>query len=489
MGADLFSIGRSSLNTSKKALSTTSHNIANANTEGFSRQRVVSATNNPVGTGKHVFGTGVHIKSVKRVHDNLIEKKVHNSITADQFNKERSFQLGRVEEIFNEINSDGMNKIMNRFFNSFRELSTQPENEVVRALVRDNANIVVKDFNRISESITNVKDDIDTKIAASVADLNNSAEIIASLNKEIVNLENQGGETGDLRDQRDAQVRLIAESFKVNTYEDKRGQYVVNIIGVGSLVAGGIVNTLQSGTHIGDGPGSYPDEGKMDIFFENKRTHSITRNLKQGKLGAMIKTRNEEVTNMRASLDSVSHGLIHTTNAIHRRGFTNREIPLSKSGVPLERMDGKPITGVNFFKEPMDKVRSAEYISLSDEILGDLNNISTGLEPNSPGDNRIAIAISKLQHEKVLGEGTTTFEEAYLTSVGKIGLATAKAKINTEQSSGILAQAKSIKERLSGVSLDEETANMIRYQHSYDASARMIKAADEMFDTVLQMMR
>jgi len=115
--------------------------------------------------------------------------------------------------------------------------------------------------------------------------------------------------------------------------------------------------------------------------------------------------------------------------------------------------------------------------------------IVAGLEPNSPGDNRIAIAISKLQHEKILGEGTTTFEESYQKSVGKIGLSTAKSKIDYEQSGGILAQAKSIKERVSGVSIDEETANMVKYQHAYDASARMIKTADEMFDSVLGMMR
>jgi flagellar hook-associated protein 1 FlgK len=99
------------------------------------------------------------------------------------------------------------------------------------------------------------------------------------------------------------------------------------------------------------------------------------------------------------------------------------------------------------------------------------------------------MAISKLQHEKVLSGGQTTFEEQYLKSVGKIGLRAGKAKIDTEQTGGILAQAKTVKERLSGVSLDEETANMVRYQHAYDASARVIRTAGEMFDTVLGIMR
>jgi flagellar hook-associated protein 1 FlgK len=125
----------------------------------------------------------------------------------------------------------------------------------------------------------------------------------------------------------------------------------------------------------------------------------------------------------------------------------------------------------------------------SSEIKKDLKNIATGLEPNNPGDNRIAIAISKLQHEKVLGQGTTSFEEAYLKSLGDIGLSAGKARIDTEQSSGLVAQAKALKERISGVSIDEETANMVKFQHAYEASARIMRTADEMFKTVLDMKR
>jgi len=117
-----------------------------------------------------------------------------------------------------------------------------------------------------------------------------------------------------------------------------------------------------------------------------------------------------------------------------------------------------------------------------------VNNIAAGIEPNSPGDNRVAIAISRLQHEKILGEGTTTLEEHYLKTVGNVGMQVAKSKIDTEQSGGILAQARSIKERISGVSLDEETANMVKYQNAYEASAKVIKASDEMFKAVLGLM-
>ena len=132
--------------------------------------------------------------------------------------------------------------------------------------------------------------------------------------------------------------------------------------------------------------------------------------------------------------------------------------------------------------------RAAEYIDLSDEVKEDVNNIATALNPNSPGDNRIAIAISRVQHEKILNDGMVSFEEHYLKSIGDIGLQSAKAQIDTEQSSGIVAQLQSMKERISGVSLDEEAANMVRYQNAYEASAKMIRVSDEMFKAVLGVM-
>lgn len=470
-------------------MATTSHNIANANNENFSRQRVTTETNIPIAEGDYVVGSGVNIRSIKRSHDSLAEKKLNHSISNHSYHEERSFQLGQVEEIFNEINSEGMNKVLNRFFNGFRELANQPENEVVRSMVRDNARLVVNDFKRIDKSITDAKEAMDRKISKSVEEINLAAENIARLNKEIIRLENAGGETGDLRDQRDESVRQISEFFQIQTYEDEKGQYTVNIANTGSLVSGGSVNRLKAAQNKGEGDDARPEEGKVEVYFEAQTNLSVSKNVKKGKIAAMVETRNEEVNILRKQLDELAYGLAKATNAVHRRGFANKEIPTDPQGNLIDNGRLGKVTGINFFKEPTDQTGAAEHIALSMDVEEDLNNISTGLSPNAPGDNRVAIGISKLQHEKVLAKGDKTFEEGYLQAVGKIGLTTAKSKIDTEQANGILAQAKSIKQRISGVSLDEETANLVKFQHSYDASARVIRAADEMFDSVLGMMR
>ncbi|MFP5384987.1 MAG: flagellar hook-associated protein FlgK [Bacteriovoracia bacterium] len=487
MGADLLNIGKSGLFTAKQSMSTTSHNIANANTEGYSRQEVRSETGIALPEGDYVLGTGAEVQSIKRSHDELVEKKLNASITNHKFNAERSLQLGHVEEIFNEINSEGMNKVLNRFFNSFRELSNQPENETVRSVVKENAKIVVGDFHRIQQSLDDVRASINKKISLSVDEINGLTKNIAKLNKEINIQEVSGGMANDLRDQRDRAVRTLTEFFPISTYSDSEGQFVVSIEGVGSIVAGGLAQELSVGSMVKPG-GNSADKGDVQIFFASRPGVSMSDNIKGGTLGAQLKTRNQEIVGLEKQVDELAHGLVLATNAIHRRGFANHPVPTDAEGNPIPNAASKKVTGINFFKEPLDLKRAAEYIQLSDEVESDVNNIATALEPNKPGDNRIALAVSKLQHEKVLGGGTTTFEEQYLKSVGNIGLQTGKSKIDEEQSHGILAQAKSFKERLAGVSLDEEAANMVRYQNAYEASAKVIRASDEMFKAVLGLM-
>lgn len=485
MATDLLNIGKSGLFTAKQSMSTTSHNIANANTEGYSRQEVRTETGPGLGEGDYVLGTGVEIQSIRRQHDELVEKKLNTSITNHKFNEERTTQLGQVEEIFNEINSDGMNKVMNRFFNSLRELSNQPENETVRTVVKENAKIVTGDFHRMQNSLDDVRASINKKITLTVSEVNALTKTVAKLNREINVQEVAGGMANDLRDQRDRALRTLTEFFPINTYTDNQGQFVVSIEGVGSIVAGGISQELAVGNISKE---NSADKGDIQIFFANRPGVSMTEKIKGGTLGAQLKTRDEEIVGLEKQIDELAHGLVLATNAIHRRGFANHPVPVDAQGNPVPNAARQKVTGINFFKEPLDIKRAAEYITLSDEVEADVNNIATALEANKPGDNRVALAISKLQHEKVLGGGTTTFEEQYLKSVGNIGLQAGKSKIDQEQSHGILAQAKSFKERLAGVSLDEEAANMVRYQNAYEASAKVIRASDEMFKAVLNLL-
>ena len=486
--SDLLNIGRTGLNASKKSLETTGHNIANVNTEGYSRQRVNQTTNTPITKGGTVHGTGVRVKSVTRINDDFINKRLQKSITSHEYFDQRTDRMTQVEGIFNEIDSEGLNQIINKFFNSFRELANQPENETIRSVVRDQANLVVQDFRRINENLDAISSGIDENIKTEIIDINQTTEHLATLNKKIQALEAVHEETGDLRDQRDLAIRKLSESFSVNTYVDNKGQYVISAKGVGTLVTGTQVQRLEVGTQNKE-DSSNGLAGSAEIYFEGKPAFPATGKFRGGKLASMIKVRNEDILEVKQKVNHISFNLAKSVNAIHRRGYVNRKLEADAQG-NVSSADRKGLTtGIDFFKEPTTEVDAARNMDLSSAVKEDLSNVVTALSPNAPGDNRVSLAISKLQHERVMAQGTATMEESFLQTVGKVGLESGKAQLDAEQSEGLIAQAKSIRERISGVSIDEETANMVRYQHAYEASAKIMQTAKEMFDTVISIKR
>lgn len=486
--ADLLGIGKTGLNASKKALEVTGHNLANVNTEGFSRQRVLQSTAIPVSVGGFIHGTGTKIDGIRRFNDEFIDKRLNNALANNKFYEARTEHLGQVENIFNELDSDGLNQVINKFFNSFRELANQPENETIRSVVRDTANLVIKDFRRIRGTLDTQANNIDRKIENSVADVNQTLNHIADLNGKITSIESAQGETGDLRDQRDMALRNLSENFKVHTYVDEKNRFIVTAQGIGTLVTGLQVQELGTISK-NKFDSSNNMNGSVEVVLKDRPSQKITNEFKGGTLAAIIKVRNEDLRKLQDDIDGIAYQFTTSVNTIHRQGFVNRPITIGADGKPA-LLDKKGLTtGLDFFKQPTQVEEAGTAIDLSDAVKLDLSNISAGLSPNSPGDNRVAIAISKLQHERISGEGSVTLEEKYLQTIGNIGLETGKARLDSEQATGILAQAHSLRERLTGVSIDEETANMVRFQQAYQASAKIMQAADEMFKTVLDIKR
>ncbi len=469
-------------------MQTASHNISNANTEGYSRQKVDQQANNTVRDGNLIVGTGVRVTGISRINDEFMEKKLHSAVSANGYNEARSFFLSQVEGVFNEVSSDGLNKIINKFFNSFRELSNQPDNDTVRSIVKESGRMVASNFKKLRGELDALTKSIDFQLESSISDINQITNSICKLNKEIVNIEQGQGETGDLRDQRDLALKKLSEYFAINTYRDERNNYIVSVDGIGTLVSGGQVQELIAVAPPRDADDPLP-QGSKEIYFANNKTRVLTDKFTNGKLAGAIDTRKTEVVNTQKALDSLAYNMAMSVNAIHSKGFSNKKVPVNEMGEFEYNKVNQKITGINFFKTPDRLHRAAEFIDLSDELKESTNNIVSALVPNRPGDNRISLAISKLQHEKFLDDGNATLEEVYLKNAGQIGLASKKTKVDSEQSQGLLAQAIAVREKVAGVSLDEETSNMMKFQHMYDASARVMKVADETFKSILGIMR
>ena len=480
----LLEIGKTGLFASKKSLETTGHNIANTNTKGFSRQRVEQQSNRPIAKHGLLLGTGTNVREVKRVHDSNVEKRFNSALSNHHFFDERSVQLSRIEKAFNEIDVEGLHKVLGKFYNSFRQLANKPEDESIRALVRDNAQLVVRDFRTLRQQLDDAARAIDRKIENGIVEINEQIRSISELNVKIRALEAGRHETGDFRDRRDKAVRKLSEYFTLHYYYDNKGSFTLSARGVGSLVVGGIGNKFAT-AYKSKEESSNNMANSIEVYMGQGSQYKVTERFREGILASLVKLRNKDIRNLQDNMDNIAYELVQTVNSIHRQGFANRNIPVDAEKAPAFFDEKGPTFKINFFKEPEKRHEAALDIDLSDAIKEDLSNMVTALSANKPGDNRVALAISKLQHEKIMDNGTTTLEENFLKNVGRIGLKAQKAQFDREHSKGILNQVDSLRERISGVSIDEEAANMIKFQNAYEASAKVMTTADTMFKAVL----
>ncbi len=463
----LLDIGRRGMQVSQSALQTTSHNIANKSVDGFSRQRVDVLSNPAVNEGRYRMGTGSQMGAISRTNNPWMEKQIEREGSNLAFLDGRSGALGRLESAFNEQTVKGLNNSMTDFFNGFRELANNPESLTARTVVKDNANAMVKNFQDMDRQIDAVKSDLNNTIQSGIGEVNGFTKEIANLNEKIQAVEMTGAFANDERDRRDLLVKKLSEKLDITYAEDSvSGMLNITAGKTGILVAGTSSTNLKTTTN---------EANQTQILYELSKDGTrvdITDQFKRGALGGSIDLRDGMVTELKTQLEELSYNIANEVNKAHAEGFDryNKE-------------------GVQFFNIPADGQFSIADLSLSKAIADDVGKIAAGSKPNAPGDNTTANVIHSLQFKPVMGEGQFTFDSFYNAKVGEIGIMAQRANSGLESQKNIVDQLKNMREATSGVSLDEEAAKMIEFQKSFEASARVIRMADEMFDTVLNLKR
>lgn len=265
--SSLLNIGISGLNVSKKSLETTGHNIANVNTKGFSKQTVKQAPLRSQMQNSYSQGRGVFLKSIERNHDPYIEKRLNASISEHEYHNESVNLLGRVEDVFSEIDRTGLNQIINKFFNSFRDLANNPESANLKSILKNNAKLVTEDINRIDQKLNELNADVGAHIKSEILNVNTTLDSIAGLNKKILSAESSGESANNLRDTRDAAVRELSKSLEVYTYSDKNNNFSIIAQGIGTLLSGGITQHLDVNSVQGNDHSLNKEKGFEEVFF------------------------------------------------------------------------------------------------------------------------------------------------------------------------------------------------------------------------------
>jgi len=464
----LLDMGRHGMAVSQSALNTTSHNIANKATEGYSRQRADVETSPAIGEGQLRQGTGARLGAITRISNQWLEKQIEREGANYAFLEGRSGALARLESAFNEQIVKGISNSMSEFFNSFRELANNPESLTTRTVVRDNAKALVKNFQDMDRQIVSVTNELNNVVETGVKEVNTSVKEIANLNQKINSIEMTGAEANDERDRRDLLVKKLSEKLDISHAEDpKSGMINITSGKTGILVAGTSHSELQTSTN---------EFNQTQIMYEMSKGGTradITDQFKRGALGGAIEMRDGMVAKLRDDLSDLSYNIASEVNKAHVEGF-----------------DRYSKQGINFFDIPEDGSFDIENLKVSEAISKDVGRIAAAARPNAPGDNTTANVIHSLQFKQVMGaDKTFTFDNFYNSKVGEVGVAAQKSQANLESQKNILDQSKNMRENVSGVSLDEEAQKMIEFQKSYEASARVIRMADEMFETVLNLKR
>jgi flagellar hook-associated protein 1 FlgK len=467
----MMSVGKQSLQNSQTALQTTSHNVANVNTEGYSRQRIEQQASEPIGNRVRI-GTGARISNISRVSDKFLTKEIQVENSKLGTANGRQETLTRVEQVYNESINKGLNRFLANFFNSFREFSNNPESQATRALVKENSKQLGEDFHRIHNQLISIQGDVDSQIVAKVSQINGYSKEIASLNDKIQLVEAQGVPSNDERDRRELVLKKLGELVNIRYGESKDGKVAVTAGNTAVLVSGSEYNQLIAKATPTDG---IKREANVDIYYQNGERGSqfkVTREFTGGEIGGALEARDVTVNDMHHRLDHIAYNLTNAVNEVHQNGY-----------------DRYNNTQRAFFNPLSNEADAAINIGVHDDILKDPGLIAAGLNPDAPGDNRIANAIANLQGQRLLKDGTSTIDDYFNGMVGEFAVLTQRNEMTRDHQKSVVSQLQNIRESISGVSLDEETTDMVKYQKAFDASARIIKVADEMFDTVLNLKR
>lgn len=315
--ADLLNIGTSGLLAFQNALTTTSHNISNVNTDGYSRQRVDLTTRNPQLSGAGYFGTGVNVQNVARMYDQFLTDQVRIQ-TASNSQVSTYYDLAsRIDNMLADPEA-GLSPAVQEFFDAMQGLADNPTSQAARQVVISNAESMVERFHSIYDSVYALQQEVNIKLTGAVGEINTLSAQIADMNTQIVTQKAaaNGKAPNDLLDQRDELLRRLAEKVSVSTIA--QGDGAVNVfVGTGQqLVLGGNYQQLAITT-------SQYDQSKYEIAIKsNTGTNTnITSYLKGGEIGGLVNIRDEILAPALNSLGLVSLGLQQTFNEQHKLGL------------------------------------------------------------------------------------------------------------------------------------------------------------------------
>jgi len=610
-------LGKRSIMANQDAITTAGHNISNANTEGYSRQRVQIKEMDPLykpdltrAERPGMIGQGVDVQSINRIRDELLDKRIVDQANLESYWQTRSDYYTMLEQIYNEPYDVSIRSNMDKFWDSWQELSMNPESQAARQAIVTRGETLTDSINQRWESLAGVGDLLEGDIEATVKQVNSITKQIGEINLEIVRSKAMGDNPNDLLDRRDVLVDKLSQLIDVHTDNRDSDEFMIHV-GGRVIVQGGISRDIELQPRFDDTGYSklvWADTGN-DAFFEG------------GKLGALVELRDVDLRNEIQSLNTMTMNFADLVNDVHRNAvgankvtgldfFVQRPFVENTNGNFDRNGDGQLDTSYVFrfsgtnaldlqqqvgiegvmtlsgttgnvqvpyyhtdtvetviarindstseVKAYLDKnnhlvlkattaqnnanpdfvIRHVEdsgyflagysgilngtgaenaydfaqadavnalsngsqfavspvynpsaYIEINGAIKNDVMSVAAGFVNNqggaNAGDGRAAVEIASIRNSMVMVGGMKTFDDFFADSVTNVGLKGEQAEMNLQSQNSIMDDLRNLRDSISGVNIDEELAEIMKFQHGYNAAAKFITVWDGLVDTVI----
>jgi len=480
----IFNIAKGALQANQIALQTVSQNIANVNTPGYTRQKVVLQSEFPMsltlGVNYLKLGLGVHVTSVVQCFDQYTTRTIHQKTSELSEYESKASMLSHLESLMNDVQGQALSQVMNEFWNAWQDVANNPGGMAERTALLEKGRILAQKFNSLSKDLNQIRQNIGRNLQAGIAEVNQLTAQIAELNEKIVSLEADQTTANDLRDRRNGLLEKLS-TWVSNVYLEQTNGSVTVLTSEGILLV--------------DGNRNWELSSQGNQIYWNNVERDVSKELTGGKIGGWLDVRDEIVPQYLANLDELAGTLIQEVNTLHLSGYT---------------LAGE--TGKYFFENlqvapqvpnPDDYTGAADYLRLSSDVLNHPENIAAGGQSGEAGDNENALDILNLQTDGSIqirkwilsnrGESssfslqTETLDEYYQTLVGEMGILTEEMSSNQEFAQTLMNRLGEIRDSISGVNLDEELTEMMKFQRAYEAASKLILVGDEMLKSVLEM--
>jgi flagellar hook-associated protein 1 len=430
----------SALNSARYALDVTGQNIANANTPGYVRQRAELAETGAVPAVPSMYATPnasntATVSGTSRLNDPVVDMRARSEHGRNGYLQTSATTLNAVEGLFDEPSSNGLAEKLNTFWQSWAAVANNPGDSAARNVVLQNATGLTSDLNETAQSLARLTQGTGQQLTDAVDQINTAATALAQLNNSIAVNSASGGNNNALLDQRDTLLMNLADLAGAQASIQSNGTATVTLGGQ-SLVSATTASTVSVGA------------GNQILVGG---TPAATAG---GSVQSLVDALNTTLPNYTAQLDAVAAALANTTNAAQAGGYD---------------LAGNP-------GGPLFSGSTAATISVA---VTDPTKLAASGTPGGNLDGSVALSMSGY------GNLPAGADSAYQTMIGALATDVQRAGQQATVQQSVTTSVDNLAQSSSGVSLDEETTNLLTYQRAYQASSRVLTTVDETLDTLI----